>query len=73
MSLLAKAKARSEPPVLKKRAEHAWRLRWGAILACAAARAFAASLLELRFGGGADGDVPSTHEVVNDLRHAGLA
>ena len=32
---------------------------------------FAASLLELRFGGGADGDVPSTHEVVNDLRHAG--
>ena len=72
LSLLAKAKARSEPPILKKRAEQAWRLRWGAILGCAAARAFAASLLELRSGGGADGDVPSTHEVVNDHRHAGL-
>ena len=57
---------------MKKRAEQAWRLRWGAILGCAAARAFAASLLELRSGGGADGDVPSTHEVVNDHRHAGL-
>ena len=73
LSLLAKAKTRSEPPILKKRAEQAWRLRWGAILGCAAARSFAASLLELRHGGGADGDVPSTHDVVNDFRHAGLA
>ena len=64
---------RSEPPILKKRAEQAWRLIWGAILACAAARAVAASLLQLRYGSGTDGDVPSTHEVVNDLRHAGLA
>ena len=64
LSLLAKAKARSEPPILKKRAEQAWRLRWGAILGCAAARSFAASQLELRHGGGADGDVPSTHDVV---------
>ena len=28
LSLLAKAKARSEPPIMKKRAEQAWRLRW---------------------------------------------
>ena len=47
LSLLAKAKARSEPPILKRRAEQAWRMRWGAILSCAAARAFAAFLLEL--------------------------
>ena len=33
-----------------------------------AARAFAASLLNLKFGCGADGDVPLTHEVVNDIR-----
>ena len=73
LSLLAKAKARSEPPILKRRAEQAWRMRWGAILSCAAARAFAASLLELKHGGGVDGDVPSTHDVVNDFRHTGLS
>ena len=73
LSLLAKAKARSEPPILKRRAEQAWRMRWGAILSCAAARAFAASLLELKHGGGVDGDVPSTHDVVNDFRYTGLS
>ena len=72
LSLLAKAKARSEPHILRKRVEQAWRLRWGGILACAAARAFAASLLDLRLAGGVDGDVPASHEVVNELRHAGL-
>ena len=73
LSLLAKAQARSEPPTLKRRVEQAWRMRWGAILSCAAARAFAASLLELKHGGGVDGDVPSTHDVVNDFRHTGLS
>ena len=62
---MAKAKARSEPPILKRRAERAWKMRWAAILSCAAARAFAASLLELKHGGGVD--VPSTHDVVNDF------
>ena len=72
LSLLAKAKARSEPHILRKRVEQAWRLRWGGILACAAARAFAASLLDLRLASGVDGDVSASHEVVNELRHAGL-
>ena len=35
-------------------------------------RAFAASLLDLKHGDGADGDVPRTHELVNDFRHDGL-
>ena len=69
---LARAKARSEPSILRGRAEQAWRLRWASTLACSAARAFAASLLNLRVGGGVDGDVPRTHEVVNEFRHAGL-
>ena len=30
-----------------RRVEHAWRLRWGALMACAAARAVASSMLEL--------------------------
>ena len=62
---LARAKARSEP-------EQAWRSRWASTLACSAARAFAASLLNLRVGGGADGNVPRTHEVVHEFRHEGL-
>ena len=36
---LAKAKVRQEPRLLQKRAEQAWRMRWGAILSCAAAKA----------------------------------
>ena len=43
--LLARAKVRSEPRILKKR-------RWLTMLGCAAARALAASLLELRSSGG---------------------
>ena len=41
-------------------------------LACSAAWAFAASLLNLRVGGGADGNVIWTHEVVHEFRHEGL-
>ena len=51
----------------------AWKLRWLAILSCAAA---ASSLLELRGHGGADGVVPLSHEVetsvgLRDLSGAG--
>ena len=45
LTLLAKARARCEPIILRRRAEQAWRLRWAGFLCCAAARAFAASLL----------------------------
>ena len=43
LSQLAKAKARQETPLLQKRAEQAWRLRWAGIL-CSAAKAVASSL-----------------------------
>ena len=43
---LAKAKVRQEPRLLQKRAEQAWRMRWGAILSCAAAKAVATCLLD---------------------------
>ena len=33
LSLLAKARARSETPVMRRRVEQAWRLRWVAMLA----------------------------------------
>ena len=41
-------------------------------LGCAAARAFAASLLELRSSAGADGPTPLSHEV-EGFRGVGLA
>ena len=67
LSLQAKAKARSEPPILRQ----AWTMRWGSILSRAAARAFAGSQLKVKHGGGgADGDVSLAHDVVNESRHA---
>ena len=63
ISLLAKAKVKSEPANHEDKDD--------AILSCADARAYAASLLELKHAGGADGDVPPTHEVVNEFRQAG--
>ena len=68
LGLLAKARARSEPRVLRRRAEQAWMWRWSTILACAAGRAFAESLLGRRGSGGQDGATPQTHEVVTDAR-----
>ena len=34
LSQLAKARAREEVPLIRRRAEQAWRLRWGAMLGC---------------------------------------
>ena len=58
LRLLAQAKTRSVPKVLRVRARQSWLHRWGSILSCAAARAFAYSLLGLHGNLGAEGDVP---------------
>ena len=58
LSQLAEARSREEIPLMQRRVEHAWRLRWGSMLACASARAVASSLLELRRPHGADGEGP---------------
>ena len=42
------------------------------MLGCAAARALAASLLELRSSGFVDGPTPLPHEVEGDHRYSGL-
>ena len=55
VSSLARAKARCEVWLLRRRAEQAWRLRWGSLLSCTVARAVAHSLLELPRASGADG------------------
>ena len=70
LSLLARARARAEGWLLRRRAEMAWRLRWGSLLACSVARAVATSLLELPQASGADGETPALHEIERDL--AGL-
>ena len=72
LSQLAKAKVRLDPPHLKVRARQAWHSRWSTLLACSAARAVALSLLERRGGIGADGDTPSTTEVLADARYLGV-
>ena len=72
LSSLARAEARSVPPLLRKRVEQAWRLRWGSLFSCTVARAVASSLLELPGARGTDGLCPASHEVERDFRHAGL-
>ena len=56
----------SKPRLMQRRLEQACRLRWYAIISCAAARAFAASLLGSRGGRGSDGQVSPSHEVEGD-------
>ena len=56
LTLLAAARARSESALMQCRVEQVWRMRWAGILGCAAARAFASSLLEQRPSGGVDCD-----------------
>ena len=70
---LAKARSRQEPLLLRRRAEQAWRMRWGAFLSCVAAKAVASSLLESPCAQGVDGDTPPSWEVEADHRHVGLA
>ena len=72
LRLLARARARSEGYLMRRRAEHAWRLRWGSLLSCTAARAVAHSLLELPGAHGADGSCPPTHDVEQAFLFAGL-
>ncbi|CAE7761954.1 EMB2076 [Symbiodinium sp. CCMP2592] len=60
LRLFARCRARSAPPPLQSACVSAYVLRWSALLACAAARAFASSLLSLPLSGAAnvDGDPP---------------
>ena len=55
---------------MRRRAEQAWRLRWGSILSCTVARAVATSMLELPGVRGADGSTPLAADVEQDFRFA---
>ena len=66
---LASAKVRGVPQILQGRAHAAWLRRWSSMLACAAARAFALSLLTENCSPDMDGPTPSVHEVLGDFRH----
>ena len=67
---LASAKVRELPELLRGRAHAAWLRRWSWLLACAAARAFALSLLEKDTSAGVDVPTLSAHEVMSAHRHA---
>ena len=68
MSSLATAKARDAPFALGGSVRAVWLRRWQGMLGCAAARAFAESLLEGLATGGVDGPTPSTNDVLGDAR-----
>ena len=54
---------------MKGSVEVAWRRRWAALLACAAAKAFAASLLGRRSAPSASANEPTLHEVLSEDRY----
>ena len=68
--LLARAKSRSAPPLLKRSVQLAYQRRWAALLAFAAQRAYGLSLLELPMAGAGclDGNLPPLAEVLADDR-----
>ena len=68
LAALANAKAQASLFILQNRVKAAHLRRWSAVLACSAARAFTASLLDQRPVAGWCGDAPSVHEVVRDDR-----
>ena len=73
LRLLAGAKTRSTPKVLRARARQSWLHRWGSILSCAAARAFACSLLGVHGNLGSDGDALGVSDVLSDFCRAPIA
>ena len=70
LRLLARHRAATVPAHLRPAARAAWISRWTALLAVAAQRSFASSLLELPLAGEANGDdsEPELHELLADGR-----
>ena len=69
--LLARSKARACPRLLRKSVQMAWSLRWTGLLAVAAQRALACSLLELPVDeAGCDGEEPFLEDVLHEARLA---
>jgi hypothetical protein len=68
--LLARAKARSAPELLRASVARAWAARWANHLSCAAQRAFATSLLELPLANenNVDGEPPPLGDLLSDCR-----
>ena len=68
--LLARARARSVPDGLRTAAQGAYAQRWAGLLAVAAQKAFAASLLDLPASSvpHLDGSIPDLSEVLDDAR-----
>ena len=66
---LAASQARSAPEIMQASVAHAWRHRWRRMLACAAAKAFASSLLEHHSPVSAAGDIPFVHDVIRQDLH----
>ena len=67
-----KPRSQAEALLLRRRVDKAWRLRWGAMLSCAPARAVASSLLKRRTAVGSDCATPLSHDVEEDFWHSGV-
>ena len=55
--------------ILQESARAVWHKKWSCLLACAASKAVASSLVNRRGCPGAGGDVPSMHKVIGEDKH----
>ena len=67
--LLAEDRAKQRPEKLRKQAAAAWKRRWVNMISVGTQRAIANSLLERRRVSGAEGVMPSTQDVLPDVRY----
>jgi hypothetical protein len=68
VAAVATSRAHDEPALLRKTAQASWHKRWMHIIGVSAQRAFAASLLVLPETYGANGELPSVHQVIEDCK-----
>ena len=70
LAALARGRARDVPDILRVSAAAAWQRRWSCLLAVAVQRAVACTLLGEKDGGGVNGELATTADVLEDARHA---
>ena len=69
LGALARGRTRDVPEILRASATAAWHRRWSTLMAVAVQRAIACTLLGLKDGGGVDGEIATTAEVLEDARY----
>ena len=69
LAALARGRARDVPEILRVSAIATWHKRWSNLLGVAVQRVVVISLLGLKDGGGANGQLATSADVLEDVRY----